>query len=75
MGIVCVMPVGMVEISTCTLLDTIKPGHHLSKGDELGYFQFGGSTHCVLFQKGVIKNFVTKQDAFYQVGQMIAEAN
>ena len=25
----------------------IRPGYHVEKGDELGYFQFGGSTHCL----------------------------
>ena len=33
------------------------PGHHLAKGDELGYFQFGGSTHCLVFRPGVIGEF------------------
>lgn len=26
----------------------------LDKGAELGYFQFGGSTHCLVFRLGVI---------------------
>ena len=74
-GLVCVMPIGMVEISSCILADNIKPGARVKKGDELGYFQFGGSTHCVIFRPGVIKEFKALEDASVQVGQVIAEAN
>ncbi len=28
---------------------TVKEGQHLDKGDELGMFHFGGSTHCLVF--------------------------
>ncbi len=73
-GTICVMPIGMVEISTCIIHDTIKPGYTIKKGEELGYFQFGGSSHCVIFQAGVIKTFLAKPHSFYQVGQQIAEA-
>jgi phosphatidylserine decarboxylase len=30
------------------------PGYHVTKGEELGHFQYGGSTHCVVFRPGVI---------------------
>lgn len=43
--------VGMVEISTCEI--TIAEGQHVTKGDELGSFHFGGSSYCLLFQDGV----------------------
>ena len=33
------------------------PGHHVAKGEELGYFQFGGSTHCLVFRPGAIAEF------------------
>jgi phosphatidylserine decarboxylase len=32
----------------------IQPGYHVAKGEELGYFQFGGSTHCLVFRPGAI---------------------
>ncbi|KAE8451662.1 hypothetical protein EG329_003119 [Mollisiaceae sp. DMI_Dod_QoI] len=50
-GLMCVIPIGMVEVSTCDI--TVKEGQHVKKGDQLGMFHFGGSTHCVLFRKGV----------------------
>ncbi|ORY23712.1 Phophatidylserine decarboxylase-domain-containing protein [Naematelia encephala] len=50
-GLIAVIAVGMTEVSTCDI--TVKDGEHLKKGDQLGMFHFGGSTHCVLFRKGV----------------------
>ncbi|HXY67117.1 MAG TPA: phosphatidylserine decarboxylase [Mycobacterium sp.] len=35
----------------------IAPGHHVAKGEELGYFQFGGSTYCLVFRPGAIADF------------------
>lgn len=55
-GLMAVVPVGMVEVSTCDI--TVKQGQKVKKGDELGMFHFGGSTHCLLFRKGVdVKGF------------------
>ena len=34
----------------------IKPGYHVTKGEELGHFQYGG-THCVVFRPGAIAEF------------------
>lgn len=50
-GLMAVVPIGMVEVSTCDI--TVKEGDHVKKGDQLGMFHFGGSTHCLLFRKGV----------------------
>ena len=32
-------------------------GQHVTKGDQIGYFQFGGSTHCLVFRPDVIAEF------------------
>lgn len=74
-GLMCFMPVGMVEVSSCIINDNIKPGYHVKKGEELGYFQFGGSTHCLIFRPGAIKEFTAETDKFYKVGERIATAN
>jgi phosphatidylserine decarboxylase len=55
-GVVCVMPVGITEVSSMTL--TARPGTHVRKGDQLGYFSFGGSTVAVLFEARAIKSFL-----------------
>ncbi|MDQ4490194.1 phosphatidylserine decarboxylase family protein [Sinomonas sp. ASV486] len=56
-GLMAVIPVGMVEVSSCVIDAEIVPGHHVDKGDELGYFQFGGSTECLVFRPDVIDQF------------------
>lgn len=50
-GLMAVILVGMVEVSTCDI--TVKEGQKITKGDQLGMFHFGGSSHCLLFRKGV----------------------
>lgn len=54
-GLMCFMPVGMAEVSSCII--TVKEGDRVKKGDQLGYFQYGGSTHCLIFRPGVIAEF------------------
>jgi phosphatidylserine decarboxylase len=56
-GLMAFVAVGMSEVSSCLIDPEITPGHHVAKGDELGYFQFGGSTHCLVFRPGVIADF------------------
>lgn len=50
-GLMCFMPVGMAEVSTCDI--RVYEGQHVRKGDQLGMFHFGGSTHCLIFRPGV----------------------
>ncbi|KAK4992739.1 hypothetical protein LTR50_000863 [Elasticomyces elasticus] len=50
-GLMAFLGVGMAEVSTCDI--TVKEGQHIKKGDQTGMFHFGGSTHCLLFRKGV----------------------
>ncbi|KAL4802432.1 Phophatidylserine decarboxylase-domain-containing protein [Aspergillus unguis] len=50
-GLVAFLGVGMCEVSTCEI--TVKEGQKVKKGDQLGMFHFGGSTHCLVFRKGV----------------------
>src|SRR5580704_17115524 len=56
-GVMAFVPVGMSEVSSCLIDSKVKPGYHVGKGEELGYFQFGGSTHCLLFRPGAIAEF------------------
>lgn len=54
-GMVCFMPVGMSEVSSCDV--KVKKGDHVEKGDFIGRFLFGGSTHCLIFEPDVIEKF------------------
>jgi Phosphatidylserine decarboxylase len=56
-GLIAFVPVGMSEVSSCMIGPHVTPGYHVAKGEELGYFQFGGSTHCLVFRRGVIAQF------------------
>jgi phosphatidylserine decarboxylase len=52
-GLMAFTAVGMSDVSSCII--GVQPGQHVGKGDELGYFQFGGSTHCLVFRPGAIE--------------------
>lgn len=54
-GLMCIMPVGMAEVSTCQI--TVYEGQHVKKGDQIGMFHFGGSTHCLIFGPHVKLDF------------------
>jgi phosphatidylserine decarboxylase len=54
-GLMCVMPVGMAEVSSCEI--TVREGDKVKKGQELGMFHFGGSTHCLIFGPQAKLNF------------------
>jgi phosphatidylserine decarboxylase len=54
-GRVAFVAVGMVDVSTCLIAPYVVPGAHLAKGDELGHFQFGGSTACLVFGPDVVQ--------------------
>ena len=51
--------VGMADVSSC-VIDAL-PGQHVRKGEELGFFQYGGSTSCLVFEPGVIQTFVPRE--------------
>ncbi|KAI1125842.1 Phophatidylserine decarboxylase-domain-containing protein [Nemania abortiva] len=59
-GLMAFVAVGMDEVSTCEI--TVRPGQHVAKGEQLGMFHFGGSSHCLLFRQGV------RVDGFPQIG-------
>jgi len=54
-GLMAFVSVGMAEVSTNQI--TVQPGQHVSKGEQLGMFHFGGSTHCLIFRPGVALEF------------------
>ena len=54
-GLMCVVAIGMAEVSSCEI--TVGAGQHVSKGDQIGMFHFGGSTHCLIFRPGMTLNF------------------
>jgi len=53
--LVCFIGIGMGEVSSCDI--TVYDGQHVEKGDQIGTFHFGGSTHCLVFRPGVALDF------------------
>lgn len=67
LGFVAVIPVGMGHISSVNI--TAEEGTSLVKGDEFGYFAFGGSDLIMLFEKQVELN--AQVDNHYKQGEQI----
>jgi len=59
-GIVAVIPVGMSHVGSVVLTATTDT--QLNKGDEFGYFQFGGSDIIMLFQADIETRIDTNTD-------------
>lgn len=55
LGLVACVFVGMAEVSSCRIVAL--PGQHVEKGDEIGFFQYGGSTYCLIFERDMIERF------------------
>jgi hypothetical protein len=68
-GMVAVVPVGMSHVASVNL--TATRGATMPKGEEFGYFLFGGSDIIVLFQEGVDVQIDT-DPAARKVGSVIA---
>ena len=51
----CFLGVGMAEVSTCEI--GVYDGQNVLKGEELGMFHYGGSTHCLVFRPSVQLTF------------------
>jgi phosphatidylserine decarboxylase len=54
-GLMAVLFVGMAEVSSNDI--TVYEGQHVNKGDQLGMFHFGGSTHALIFRPQVKLDF------------------
>lgn len=50
-GLMAFVGIGMDEVSSCDI--AVNEGQEVKKGDELGMFHFGGSSHCLVFRKSV----------------------
>ncbi|MTH95277.1 phosphatidylserine decarboxylase [Roseibium sp. RKSG952] len=70
-GLVAVLPIGMSIVSSVQLTPDL--GAHLTKGDEFGYFQFGGSDIVVVFQADRV-DITAEAGKKYLMGEEIARA-
>lgn len=56
-GLLAVVFIGMSDVSSCRIAPGIEPGARVAKGEELGWFQYGGSSWCAAFRPGAIEGF------------------
>lgn len=71
-GLVAVMPIGMAQVSSVII--TAEVGVTLRKGEEISYFQFGGSDIIVLFEAASNVSFTAQPGVHYKHGTKIAQA-
>ncbi|KAH6605069.1 phosphatidylserine decarboxylase [Trichoderma cornu-damae] len=61
-GLMAAIYIGMADVSSCEILEKFDAKNlpaTVEKGEEIGMFHHGGSTHCLLFRQGVNLAFVT----------------
>jgi len=71
-GLVAVLPIGMCQVSSIIL--TAEVGVTVRKGEELSYFQFGGSDIIILFEASSNVCFSAQKTVHYKMGTKIAQA-
>ncbi len=62
-GLVAILPIAMSQVSSCNFEDSVVVGAHVEKGDPMGYFLFGGSDICMVFQEGVKVDYLPPKNA------------
>ena len=72
-GLVAVLPMGMAQVSS--IVPTAEVGRTLHKGEEISYFQFGGSDIVMVFQEKSNVSFTAQPGVHYKVGTRLAVAN
>ncbi|CAB4412566.1 unnamed protein product [Rhizophagus irregularis] len=83
-GKVAVLPIGMAQVSSVVLCvkgeeigkdGKVVEGDEVKKGDEISYFQFGGSDIVLLFQAQSKVKILADIHKHYRVGEQIAIAH
>ncbi len=71
-GKVAVLPMGMAQVSS--IIVTAEEGTTLRKGEEISYFQFGGSDIVMVFERASNVSITAQPGVHYKVGTRIAQA-
>ncbi|KAI0356055.1 hypothetical protein OH77DRAFT_1520612 [Trametes cingulata] len=72
-GLVAVLPIGMAQVSSVVL--SVQAGQTVQKGDEISYFQLGGSDIVMVFQPEANVNFTASVGTHYAFGKELARAS
>lgn len=71
-GLVAVLPMGMGPVSSVVI--TAEVGRTLRKGEEISYFQFGGSDIVMVFEAKSNVSFTACPGVHYRYGTKLADA-
>ena len=71
-GLVACLPMGMAQVSSVVI--TAEVGVTLHKGEELGYFQFGGSDFVMVFERASNVQLSSQPNVHVQQGTWIGNA-
>lgn len=71
-GLVAVLPIGMCQVSSVVM--TAEVGVTVRKGEELSYFQFGGSDIILLFEAASNVSLSAQPALHYKMGTKIGQA-
>ena len=71
-GLVAVLPIGMSQVSSVII--TAEVGVTLRKGEELSYFQFGGSDIILVFESASNVSLIAQPMVHYKMGTKIGQA-
>jgi len=70
-GLVAVLPIGMAQVSSVNMTAVV--GSYLNKGEEFGYFMFGGSDIIMLFQEESNVTITAAPGVHYNCGMCVGE--
>lgn len=72
-GLVAVLPMGMAQVSSAVI--TAEKGKKLRKGEEFGYFLFGGSDIIMLFEADCNVELTARPNQHYNQGACVGHAH
>ena len=71
-GLVAVLPIGMAQVSSVVL--SVQEGDVVEKGQEISYFQLGGSDCVMVFEQKANVDFTADLHVHYKFGEQVAKA-
>lgn len=71
-GLVACLPIGMAQVSSVVI--TAEVGVTLHKGEEMGYFQFGGSDFVLVFERSSNVQLIVQPGVHVNQGSWIGNA-
>ena len=72
-GKVALLPIGMSQICSVNFAEGLRVGDSVAKGQEMGYFLFGGSDLVMVFQKGAGFTLTADTSAHIMLGEKLGE--